>query len=261
MTVPRGLKAFLKESSPGKLTKGAYKGYRAIDSHGAFEGPTLKGITKRLAAKLYSAGELDDTATTSTERVPGVWKGNNGGLRRGKAVDSQVSRLASASESARNAASKYKFTSITFSALSKAGLTPLLGQRVALSRQHGIATAADMLCWHDASKSVVVVELKCGFSGNRTAPAAIKNRPQKMKAPCAGASDCLLHRHMAQLATTYELLRKEARLLATLKTKFGVAELKGALLYSCDRDSQLHELSDWWVRRGRALVALLGTPD
>lgn len=261
MTVPRGLKAFLKESAPGKLTKGKYKGYRAIDSHGAFEGPTLKGITKRLAAKLYSAGELDESATTSTEWTPRCWQGNNGGLRRGKAVDSQVSRLASASDAARKAASKYKYTAIAFSALAKAGLTPLLGQRVALSRLHGVATAADMLCWHSASNSVVVVELKCGFSGNRTAPAVAKSRPQKMKAPCAGASDCLLHRHMAQLATTYELLQKEARLLATLKTKFGVAELKGALLYVNDRDSQLHELSDWWVRRGKALVALLGSPD
>lgn len=38
MTLPKGLKAFLKDSSPGKLTKGKFKGYRAVDAHGAFEG-------------------------------------------------------------------------------------------------------------------------------------------------------------------------------------------------------------------------------
>lgn len=258
MVLPRGLKAFLKESAPGKLTRGKFKGYRAVDAHGAFDGPTLKGITKRLASKLYSDGELDASATTSTEWTPGVWKGNNGGLRRGKAVDSQVSRLASASDAARKGAGKYKFTNFAFSALAKANLEPLLGQRVALSRQHGIATAADMLCYHEPSNSVVVVELKCGFSGNRTAPAAKGNRPQKMAAPCSGATDCLLHRHLAQLTATRQLLIKEPRLLTTLKSKFGVTEIKGVLLYVCDRDSQLHELSAWWMRRGKALVDLLG---
>jgi len=264
MTLPKGLKAFLKDSSPGKLTKGKFKGYRAVDAHGAFEGPTLKGITKQLAAKLYSRGELDDAATASTEWTPDAWKstngrnGSNGGLRRGRAVDSQVSRLASASANARKTSSKFKFTTLAFSALAKAGLEPVVGQRVVLSRRHGVATAADVVCFDAASNALVVVELKCGFSGCRTAPVRFNRRAQKLNLPCSGADDCLLHRHMSQLAVTRHLLATEGSFAATLASKFGIREVRGSLLYVCDRDTQLHALTPWWVRRGAALVRLLG---
>lgn len=259
MVLPRGLKAFIQHSSPGKLTLGKYKGYRAINAHGDFEGPTLKGITKRLHSNLYSKGELDDTATSSTEWTPGAWKGTNGGLRRGKAVDTQVSRLAGAGKGTREKASKFKFTTLAFSALEKAGLDPVVGQRVALSRQHGVATAADMICYHASSNSLVVLELKCGFSGNRLMPATVKGKPQKMNAPCAGADDCLLNRHTAQLAVTHHLLTTEPRFQSHLKSQFGIAKIRGMLLYVCDRDTQLHEMSNWWSKRGRALVENLAS--
>ena len=258
MVLPRGLKSFLQNTAPGKLTKaGKYNGYRALDAHGAFEGPTLKGITKRLAAKLYSNGVLDDTATSSTEWTPTAWKGTNGGLRRGKAVDSQVSRLAGATKTVRAKAKKFKFSSLAFSALENAGLEPIVGQRVALSKQHGIATAADMVCFHAASNSLVVVELKCGFSGNRVIPAVFKGKTQKMNAPCSGAEDCILNRHLAQLTVTRQLLEAEPRFKSQLQAQFGISAIKGVLLYVCDRDTQLHELSDYWRRRGRALVQTL----
>lgn len=259
MTLPRGLKAFLQQTSPGTLTKGRYKGYRAVDAHGAFEGPTLKGVTKRLHLKLYSAGELEDSAVSSTEWTPGAWKGSNGGLRRGKAVDSQVSRLAGASDAARSKASKFKFTTLAFSALEKAGLQPVVGQRVVLSRAHGIATAADVVCYHEATNALVVVELKCGFSGNRTLTAIVKRMPQKMGSPCSGASDCILNRHFAQLTVTRHLFATEPRLMSQLKKQFNITDIRGSLLYVCDRDTQLHELGAWWMKRGKALMELLSS--
>ena len=258
MVLPRGLKSFLQNTAPGKLTTaGKYKGYRAIDAHGAFEGPCLKGVTKRLAAKLYSKGELDDSAKTSTEWTPGAWQGTNGGLRRGKAVDSQVSRLAGVTPTVRANSSKFKFSTLAFSALEKAGLEPIMGQRVALSKQHGIATAADMISFHAASNSLVVVELKCGFSGNRVLPSVFKGKTQKMNAPCTGADDCILNRHFAQLAVTRQLLETEPRFKSQLNAQFGISQIRGVLLYVCDRDTQLHDLSEWWRKRGRALVQTL----
>ena len=259
MALPKGLKAFLQQTAPGKLTKGKFKGYRAVDAHGAFEGHTLKGITKRLASKLYSVGEMDDRATSSTEWTPGAWHGNQGGLRRGKAVDSQVSRLAGASTSARTNASKFKFTNLAFSALNAAGLEPVLGQRVALSRHHGIATAADVICYDAASDALVVVELKCGFSGSRTLAATAKRVPQNLNWPCSGASDCFLHRHLAQLAVTRHLFATEPRLASQLKKRFNITQIRGSLLYVCDRDTQLHGLGPWWQRRGKALVQMLAS--
>jgi len=178
-------------------------------------------------------------------------------LRRGRAVDSQVSRLSGLGQPARAKASKFKFTTLTFSALEKAGLQPVVGQRVALSRQHGIATAADIICYHALSNSIVVVELKCGFSGNRVIPATLKGKRQKMNVPCSGADDCILNRHTAQLSVTRQLLSTEPGLASQLKAKFGISKIRAVLLYVCDRDTQLHEMSDWWIKRGRALVDML----
>jgi hypothetical protein len=104
-----------------------------------------------------------------------------------------------------------------------------------------------------------VVELKCGFSGNRTIPAAFKGRAQKMNAPCSGANDCILNRHTAQLAATRHLLLTETKLISVLESKFGISEIRGILLYVCDRDTQLHELGHWWRKRGGALVETLSS--
>jgi len=252
---PRGLKKFVTDSAPGKLR--GKRGFCAVDADGKYTGSMLRGVTKRLTERLYSRGELDTAALESTEWMPTAWRGNSGGLRRGKAVDSQVSRLASASETARKNAGKFKFTSHCFSALAMAGLEPLMGQRVVLNKTLRIATAADVVCFRKSDNALVIVELKCGFSGSRTLPAALQRKPQALNAPMATASDCILHRHLAQLTATWSLLANEAGFVKGLKD-FGVTKLAGALLYVCDRDTELHELGVWWQRRGRALCTLLG---
>jgi hypothetical protein len=114
-----------------------------------------------------------------------------------------------------------------------------------------------MVCFHAASNSLVVVELKCGFSGNRVIPAVFNGKTQKMNAPCSGAGDCILNRHLAQLTVTRQLLEAEPRFKSQLKAQFGIETIHGVLLYVCDRDTQLHELGEWWRKRGRALVQTL----
>lgn len=256
---PRGLKAFVTKA-PGKLSRGKFKGYRATDADGKYEGHTLAGITKRLSERLYTKCELEPhIPQASVSWVPPSWRGHDGGRRRGRAVDSQVSRLAGVSEKARKSASKLKFSNFAFSALEIAGFEPLMGQRVVLDRQMGIATAADMVCFDKKKNALVVVELKCGFAGSRTEPARKKNKPQTMTAPCATATDCLLHRHLAQLTATHALLVGEAGFLKELKKKFGITSVRGALLYVNDEATELHELSPWWTKRGRALLRLLAT--
>lgn len=255
---PRGLKALVAKPI-GKLSgTGKYKGYRAVDADGRATGPVLSGITKRLATSLFSQGTFDDSVVASTEWTPGAWKGADGGLRRGRAVDSQVSRLASASDAARKTAAKFKFTGLAFAALHKAGLEPLVGQRVVLSTTLGIATAVDVLCFDKRALSIVVVELKCGFSGNRVLPATVQNRPQKMQSPCSGADDCVLNRHFSQLTVTTELLKMDTVLMKELKQRFDIHTVSSRLLYVCDRDTTLYDLPAWWTRRGRALTRRLG---
>ena len=253
MVVPRGLKSYISESAPGKLTKGRITGYRAFDSSGSANGPMLRGITKLLHSKIYSKGELQEESFSSNE-FKGAWKGQNGGLRRGKAVDAQVSRLAGASANARNKSPKYKLSKMAFSALEKAGIQPICGQRVVLNAEKRIATAADVIGYRELDKSLVVIELKCGFSGTRTLPALHKSKPQTLQSPCSTAVDCVLNRHLSQLATTRHLLAKETVFVSTLKKKFGVLSIQGVLLYACDRDTALYPLNDWWVRRSGKLV-------
>jgi hypothetical protein len=257
---PRGLKKAIETSAPGKLIRGKFTGFRAVGDDGKPEGPMLAGITKRLSERLHSKGELEESAIKSSTWTPAAWKNNNGGLRRGSAIDAQVSRLASASDATRKRSSLFKYSKIAFSALDIAGLEPIMGQRVVLNRQKGLATACDIVCHRKNDNALVVVELKCGYSGNRTIPAYFKRKAQKLASPCSTASDCVLHRHLAQLAVTHHLLATEPGLLSALKGH-GVAAIEGALLYVNDNDSQLHELPGWWKKRGSKLLTLLAAPS
>lgn len=254
---PRGLKKLVSESAPGKLVRGKFTGYRAVDGDGRPTGPMLKGITKLLAAKLYSKGELDESAVRSTEFRGGSWGGEGGGLRRGRAVDTQVSRLAAAGVQKRESASSYKMTRLAFSALTAGGMEPLAGQRVVVDSAKGIGTACDVVCWRERDNALVVVELKTGFAGNRTLPATLGSSACRMRAPCASATDCVLFRHMAQLATTRFLLASERELVRALKARFGIDSIEGALLYVNGRDTSLYPLDGWWKRRSKAIVATL----
>lgn len=252
---PRGLKQLLQKSAPGRFCRGKIQGFRAVDAEGKYEGPTLSGITKKLTERLYSKGEISMTGGGGW--VPAAWRGADGGRRRGSAVDHQVSRLAAMGKQARQNASKYKFTSLAFAALEQAGLEPLMGQRVVISKQLGIATACDVVCYSKDRNALVVVELKTGFAGDRTRAAVHQRKTQKMKSPCSTALDSTLHRHLAQLTATRHMLASETTLRAALKSKFEISTIEGALLYVCDADMQFHSLPDWWSRRGKALIAAL----
>ena len=251
---PRGLKKLVVESAPGKLVRGKFTGFRAVDRHGTPSGPMLKGITKLLAAKLYSSGKLDESSVRSNEFRGGAWQGGGGGLRRGKAVDSQVSRLAGAGMGKRESSSKYKLTKLAFSALEAAGLEPIIGQRVVVDSKLGVGTACDVVCYRPKDNAIVVVELKTGYSGNRTLPATLRNAVCKLAHPCATAVDCVLHRHLAQLAVTLRMLRAETALVKTLKKMFGIQSIEGVLLYACNHDTSMYTLDNWWQRRSKHII-------
>ena len=55
---PRGLKKILKDTVPAKLTgKGRFKGFEAL-RHGKPSGTKLRGLTKALENRVWSAGTL-----------------------------------------------------------------------------------------------------------------------------------------------------------------------------------------------------------
>lgn len=246
----RGVRALLKTTAPGKFVRGKYAGFRVKGPTGRATGTALRGITKLLDAKLYSKGELQ---FGKGGWRGGAWKGEKGGLRRGKAVDAQVSRLCQASEATRRKSKMLKFTRLAFAALRYHDLVPIGSQRVVLHDRKRLATAVDVVCSRDEDE-LVLVELKCGFAGDRSTPTFPK---ANLQAPLSKAVDCALHRHFAQLAATTALFEREAGTLRALKGK-GIAKVSAVLLYVSDEGSEKHELPAWWRRRGAKILDAIG---
>jgi hypothetical protein len=254
MALPRGLKR-LVATQPGRLSRGKVKGYRPIDKNGVFIGGALRGITKRLAARVYS--QCEPPVDGGGGWVPPSWRGADGGRRRGCAVDAQVSRLAGVSKRVRATAKMLKLTRLTFSALDGAGIEPLIGQRVVLSSSRKLATACDVVGFCKDTNSLVVAEVKTGFgaAGGRTAPARdSRSSVQYMKGPLKKATDCNLHRHLAQLAATRELLVQEPGLVKKLRETCGIETVRGVLLYVSNDGTEMHKLPDWWCRKGTRIL-------
>ena len=164
------------------------------------------------------------------------------------AVDTQVSRLANASAATRKTAKMLKLTRLFFNALGYHHLVPVGSQRVVLDDRRRLGTAIDVVCTR-GDHELVLVELKCGFSGVRAASAGTQ-----MQTPLAKAKDSHINRHFAQLAVTLHLFNEEASTLAKLRAK-GVDRVSGCVLYVDGDVSEKFALPSWWERRGERIVA------
>ena len=252
----RGLKSLITKTSPGKLVKAKqYTCYRATTEAGRPRGAKLRGVARLLEAHVFSSGELPKQTDGGPSGYAGgkFWGGN--GFKRGAAVDAQVSRLSKASASARRGARKLQLTSHVFDALAYHKLEPIEAQRVVLDERRGLATAVDIVCVNkERADELVLVELKTGYRGDRSAPVRnVAGVAIKMQPPLTTARDSALHRHLAQLAATHALFLQEDATLRALKKK-GVTRVVGLLLYITPTASEVHHLQDWWCRRGTALL-------
>jgi hypothetical protein len=241
----RGVKSLIQASAPGKLARtGKFACFRARSSKNRAVGPKLRGITKLLHRRLYSEASLPSDGGWRG----GAWQGSGGGLRRGKAVDSQVSRLANGSASARKTSRMLKLTRMAFNALEYHQLVPVAAQRVVIDAMRGIGTAVDIVCTRGAHE-LVLVELKTGFSGDRT-----RDVGTFMQKPLAKAKDSNINRHFAQLAVTVHLFKQESTTLAKLQAK-GVDQDSGCVLYVDGDLSEKFELPTWWEKRGGRIAS------
>ena len=252
---PRGVKTLLKSTCPVKLVgSGRFRGFEAL-RQGKPSGNKLKGLTKRLACKIFSDGKLPSIATHGTEHRHG-WKGQNGGRKRGTAVDAQLSRAINSGKVTPQKG-QYSLTKLALIALHEHGLVPVVAQRGCCSELCKIATAADVICYEPSSSKLVVVELKCGHSGSKTAAAQLSGKACSMNAPLRKAPDNVLNRHLAQLAVTRELFANEATTLSRLND-LGVASVVGAvLLYVNEENCELFSLPAWWSERAPRILQSL----
>lgn len=250
--VPRGLKKLLQTSSPCKLVgKGNFKHFRLNGCK-----LKLKGLTKRLEKLLFSDGDLPMIAKASAKPAGGYWRGPDGGRRRGRAVDSQVSRLANTSQKTRNASNMLKLTRLVFSTCSVRKLVPIMGQRAVCCKGSRIGTAADLICYDTIRNALVVIELKCGHSGGRTTPFTKSGRVCKMNSPITKADDNIINRHLSQLAVTHHLFVSERSTIQMLHN-MGIQDVYGLLFYANDTAVDVYELEDWWVKKANAILQKL----
>lgn len=250
---PRGLKSLLRKSSPARLVgKGSWKGFESVKTH-----KKLRGLTRSLKEKLWSNGILPAIARDSDPslRDKGVWRGKKGGQRRGTKVDDQLSKLVNGGKLAiMRQKSMFKLTRMALSAMAKRGLDPVIAQRSLISEERRLGTAADIIAFHRKSNRLVVVELKCGYDHGRQAAAEKGGRPCKMQAPCSKAFDSNVHRHLAQLTVTRELLAREKETM-TKVGDLGIDQtVDGLLMYVNDAGVEFYELDPWWQKKGSKLI-------
>ena len=252
---PRGLKAALKKSAPAALCgTGKFKAFTIL-RQGKKGNTKLRGLTKRLEKKLWSTGALPSIAKRSNGRAGGHWKGKQGGRQRGAKVDAQLTRIVNAGPAAmKKALHVYKLTKMVLAGLDKRGLEPVLAQRSAVSEKDRIGTAADLLALDKKTNRLVVVELKCGYSNGRMAAAVRKGKACKMRDPLRSASDCNMHRHMAQLAVTREMFVRESKTLDRIGELGVEREVDGVLMYADDDGVEFHELNEWWKKRAPRML-------
>jgi hypothetical protein len=106
----------------------------------------------------------------------------------------------------------------------------------------------------ERTDEIVIVELKTGYRGDRSAPVrGARGAVLKMSAPLGTAIDCALHRHLSQLSATRELFVREASTMKALHVK-GITRVVGMLLYVTPLASEVHALPAWWSKRGERLL-------
>lgn len=248
---PRGLKAALKRAPVKLVGRGVRRGFALAD------GTKLRGLTKRLQHKIFSTGSVPLSLCRGEPRSGKHWQGPDGGRRRGTRVDAQLTRIVnSGGKKSRKDGYRYVLTRLALSALKARGLEPVLAQRGVCSVKHRVATAADLVCFEQDTNRLVVVEIKTGFSHGREESAQVAGKPCKLQAPLHRADDTSLHRHLAQLCVTRELLVREKTTMTRL-AELGVDGVDGVLLYLDNDEACFYELDAWWRERAPKVIQQL----
>ena len=257
MKPPRGLKTALKSTQSMALSGcGKFRGFCVLDGQRKKTNVKLKGLTKKLETKVFSQGAFPSVVTHGTERRT-AWKGKSGGIRRGSAVDAQLSRLINAGKTTPSK-KMLVLSRYVLICLKEMGLTPVMAQRACGSRALNVATAADFVCYNCTTNRIVVVELKCGFSGSRTTSAIRDGVGQTMRGPLSLCPDTVLNRHFAQLACTTELTRSDAALMGKLAS-LGVQndKVESVLVYANETQCDVFKLSKWWTKKASSVLTYL----
>ena len=231
--------------------KGRFRGFAPIGSDGRAQlGQKCGGLTKRLSEHIFSYGQLPSITKQALERR----SRRQSGFARGKKVDAQLTRIANGGTLRLSAL--HPLSSATLGALRTEGMQLVCGQLSVGSNTHHLATAIDLVALRvgtDGRQELVLIELKTGFDQGRTMSAMKAGRSQNLRGPLSSASDCLTHRHMAQIAAAAALFVGD-QTVTELLTRHNISRVSGVLLYANNESVELHAMDNWWVSRGAAIV-------
>jgi hypothetical protein len=217
-----------------------------------------RGLTTALSRAYWSEGEFTSLAFGNRAVLPRAWKGADAGLRRGTAVDAQITRLVQAGARVPKKG-QFKLTQAILSALDLEGLVPFLSQLPVASGDSNVATAMDLLCHSKNTDELAVVELKCGFSGDLLAPAVgLKGGFCRMKQTLKNAPDCILNRHFAQLSCTLRMFAADANFTSIVRAHGFQTVTRAVLVYADELRSgpraRVYELPEWWKKRAGCVL-------
>jgi hypothetical protein len=245
----RGLAHLLTMTSPGRLLLA-----RQNACYVTFNSTRLKGITKKLE-RMHSGHDLPRPSSSSSSSLSSSTNHHGrernasrfNGRRRGIKVDNQVSRIFKTNVFPKR---MYKLTrNILHTLLDVYGFQAITAQRVVADEAARLGTAIDLVCYDPKDSSLVLIELKSGFAGNRQQPVVdSRGVTQHFKPPLSKIVDCTLHRHFLQLAVTSGMFLKEKGTLRALKAK-GVSRIKCGVLYSTNEGTEFFLMSEWWLKR------------
>lgn len=242
------LRALLRRTAPVRLSgAGKFKGFRVVRNQ-KLTNRSLRGLTKRLQCKVFSKGSLPAEARKGESRGK-LWKGVQGGRKRGAAIDRQVSAVVNKRAPKR----LHKLSKVVLNALSGLHLTPVIAQRGVAHEPSNVASAADIIAYDATTKTLVVVELKTGHAHGKLLAAKCNGVDQTMSGKLHRASDCVAHRHLAQLSATRQMLVNEEELMRKLKV-MGVQKIGGMLLYATETRVETVTLAPWWSDRGPVIL-------
>ena len=74
-----------------------------------------------------------------------------------------------------------------------------------------------------------------------------------MQRSLSSAPDCIVNRHLAQLAVTHRLFCTERRTISKL-TNLGVSRVDGLLVYANDSGVDAYELVPWWTAKAASVL-------
>jgi hypothetical protein len=248
--VVRQIRDCLLHGRSSKLQRRAgVSGFRHITTN-----RMLRGLTGLLQEKLF--GEQDVTVgvcrgSGRRRRSSGAWSGR----KRGIAVDAQLTRIINGKK--KPPSRLYNLTSHCLSAFRNAKLRPVIAQYPVSSVYNRVGSAADVIAL-DEDDRLVVVEMKCGYHGDRSAVSYHPGtrREQHMRGVLSMAVDCVFHRHLCQLSATVAMLLEQQRTVGDL-TSMGVRGVTGLLVYLDGHTAELVPLPAWWQSRGECILDYL----